>query len=155
GIAADGVCGPETLSALARLSGASLEGLVEGSVASVRERESLRRGPHTLTGRRVFVASEPGFGQLANAIVRALIADGAEAVLGRPGGDGSGLAAAANRYEADLFLALAAGDAPGWRCSYFESGRFRSEGGYLVARAVRDELAPFFSTEGLLAGRAY
>src|SRR5262249_24914926 len=77
GIAADGVCGPQTLSALVRLSGASLEGLVEGSVASVRELESLRRGPHTLTGRRVFVAAEPGFERLATAVVRALLVDGA------------------------------------------------------------------------------
>ena len=37
-----------------------------GSVASVREREALRRGPHRLEGRRVFVAAAPGFETLAN-----------------------------------------------------------------------------------------
>ena len=55
GTTADGVCGPATLAAIARVSG-----LAAGSVASVREREDLRRAPRRLDGLRVFLVAEPG-----------------------------------------------------------------------------------------------
>jgi N-acetylmuramoyl-L-alanine amidase len=65
------------------------------------------------------------------------------------------LAAEANRYAADLFLAFRAGDAPGCRCSYYESGRFRSEAGHAVADAVSRELAPIIGGDACVAGRTY
>ncbi|HEX6312158.1 MAG TPA: peptidoglycan-binding protein, partial [Acidimicrobiia bacterium] len=46
GLAADGICGPTTIAALDRVGG-----MAAGSVASVREREQLRRGPRRLGGR--------------------------------------------------------------------------------------------------------
>jgi N-acetylmuramoyl-L-alanine amidase len=154
-ITADGICGPETIAALDRLNRPPLEGLAEGEVASVREREALRRGEHKLSGKRVFVAATPGYETLGTGIVHGLLAAGADAVLDTTGGDGSEIAAEANRYAADLFLAVGPGDAPGCRCSYFESGRFRSEAGYRVATAIRDELEPFLGEEGRVCGRAY
>ncbi len=65
------------------------------------------------------------------------------------------LAAEANRYAADLFLAFRAGDASGCRCSYYESGRFRSEAGHAVADAVSRELAPILGGEPCALGRTY
>src|SRR5256885_8823551 len=50
----DGMCGTATLAVLERVGG-----LAEGSVASVREREALRRGPHRLSGRRGVVTPAP------------------------------------------------------------------------------------------------
>ena len=129
--------------------------LAEGSVASVREREALRRGPHQLSGQRVFVAAAPGFETLAHAVVHDLLREGAEATLDASGADDSHLAAAANRFAADLFLAFRPGDRPGCRCSYFESGRFRSEAGYEIAGAIRHELAPLLGPDACAAGRAY
>jgi N-acetylmuramoyl-L-alanine amidase len=155
GVTADGICGPQTVAALERLGGPPLSVLAAGSVASVRERESLRRGPHTLAGQRVFVATEPGLETIATVIVRGLLAGGAAALLDSTGAAGSDVAAAANRYGADLFLALALGDAPGCRCSYFGSGRFRSEAGYRVAVAIRDQLAHLLGPEGGVCGRSY
>ena len=155
GITADGICGPETIAALDRLNRPPLEGLAEGEVASVREREELRRGEHKLSGKRVFVAATPGFETLGTGIVHGLLAAGADAVLDTTGADGSEIAAEANRYAADLFLAVGPGDAPGCRCSYFESGRFRSEAGYRVAAAIREELMPFLGAEGRVCGRTY
>ena len=148
GITADGICGPETIAALDRLNRPPLEGLAEGEVASVREREALRRGEHKLSGKRVFVAATPGFETLGTGIVHGLLAAGADAVLDTTGGDGSEIASEANRYSADLFLAVGPGDAPGCRCSYFESGRFRSEAGYRVATAIREELEPLLGERG-------
>ncbi len=146
----DGMCGAATIAVLDRVGG-----LAEGSVATVRERETLRRGPHRLSGRRVFVAAAPGFETLAGAVVRELAELGAGAALDATGADDPVLAAEANRYAADLFLAFRPGDAPGCRCSYFESGRFRSEAGHAVAEAVSAELSPILGEDSSIAGRAY
>jgi N-acetylmuramoyl-L-alanine amidase len=149
-LATDGICGSATIAVLDRVGT-----LAEGSVASVREREALRRGPHRLSGRRVFVAASPGFETLAGAVVHELLEVGAAAALDASGAEDSVLVAEANRYAADLFLAFRPGDAPGCRCSYFESGRFRSEAGYAVAEAVSAELAPLLGGDACVSGRTY
>jgi N-acetylmuramoyl-L-alanine amidase len=150
GLAPDGICGRGVIAALDRVGS-----LAEGSVASVREREALRRGPHRLSGRRVFVAAAPGFESLADAVVRELLRAGAHTTLDASGSDDSHLAAAANRFAADLFLAFRPGDRPGCWCSYFESGRFRSEAGFEIAGAIRTELAPLLGPDACSGGRAY
>jgi N-acetylmuramoyl-L-alanine amidase len=146
----DAMCGTATLAVLERVGT-----LAEGSVASVRERELLRRGPHRLEGKRVFVATTPGFETLANLVVRGLVVLGAAVTLDASGADESVLAAEANRYAADVFLAFRTGDAPGCRCSYFESGRFRSEGGHAIATALSRELASILGGEACVVGRTY
>jgi N-acetylmuramoyl-L-alanine amidase len=150
GLVTDGICGSGVVAALDRVGS-----LAEGSVASVREREALRRGPHQLSGRRVFVAAAPGFEILAQAVVHELVEAGAATTLDASGADDSQLAAASNRFDADLFLAFRPGDRPGCRCSYFESGRFRSEAGFEIADALRAELAPLLDAEVCATGRAY
>ncbi|MCZ7527825.1 MAG: peptidoglycan-binding protein [Acidimicrobiia bacterium] len=148
GVAVDGICGPATVAALHRLGS-----LAAGSVASVRERESLRH-PHGLAGRRVFLAAAPGFEPIGAEVARGLTAAGADTVYDHSGGDDSRLAAEANRFGADLCLALRAGDGPGCRCCYFASGSFRSETGHRVAGAVLEELASYV-TPTQVAGHAY
>src|SRR2546429_9083591 len=54
GVAPDGFCGWTTVAALRRVGT-----LAAGSVASVREREMLRRGPHGLGGERVVFTAPP------------------------------------------------------------------------------------------------
>ena len=142
GLATDGVCGPATLAQLDRVGS-----LAAGSVASVRERESLRQGPHDLAGRRVFVAAAPGFDALASAVVHGLGEAGASTALDTSGADDASLAAEANRYGADLFLAFRAGDTPGCRCLYYASDRFRSETGFAVACAVAERLGPVLAPD--------
>jgi hypothetical protein len=110
-----------------------------GSVAAVREREALRH-PRRLHGHRVYVAVAPEFQTLGDAIGRALSAAGAQSITDQSGEDDSTVAARANRFRADLFVGIRAGDRSGCRCHYFASGEFRSEGGYRVARAVQQEL---------------
>jgi N-acetylmuramoyl-L-alanine amidase len=146
----DGMAGTATLAVLERVGG-----LAAGSVASVREREQLRRGPHRIVERRVFVAAAPGFETLANLVVRELVELGATATLDATGADDRVLASEANRYAAELFLAFRSADSPGCRCCYFESGRFRSEAGFAVADAVSRELAPLFDDRPCTSGRAY
>ena len=127
GIATDGICGPDHASPRC----AAVGSLAEGSVASVREREALRRGQHRLGGKRVFVAATPGFETLGDAVCRGLAEVGAGALLDTTGADDRTIAAEANRFAADLFLARPPRRRrPGCRCTYFESGTFRSEAGY-------------------------
>jgi N-acetylmuramoyl-L-alanine amidase len=155
GLGTDGIFGPETAEALARIAAPRAGTIAEGSVAAVREREELRRGPRLIEGRRVFLATVPGLDALADQVRRGLLEAGALAVLDASGGDDSALAAAANRYQAFLFLGLRHGAEPGCRCSYYASGRFRSEAGFRVANAVAAELWPVLGTEPRVCGSTH
>jgi len=62
-------------------------------------------------------------------------------LLDTSGRDDPAVAGDANRYEADVFLALRAGDRPRCRCSYFATRTFRSEAGYWLALRLDEELA--------------
>ena len=148
-LTADGICGSTTVAALDRVSS-----MAAGSVASVREREEIRRGPRRLGGRRVYVLAALGFEVLGDAVTRGLLGADADAVLDTSGGDESVAAAAANRFDADLCLALGSGAADECRCCYFASGTFRSEGGYRVATAVQEELLHLLPA-GAACGRSH
>jgi len=67
GLAIDRVCGPATLAALERVGS-----LAAGSVASVREREVLRRAERRLDGMRVFVAGDLGVAALTTVVANEL-----------------------------------------------------------------------------------
>jgi N-acetylmuramoyl-L-alanine amidase len=150
GLAADGICGPAATAALARLGT-----LAAGSVATVRERDQLRRERRQLSGMRVYVNAAPGFEALGEAVMRGLVDATAEAVLDVSGEDETVVADIANRFSADLFLALRAGADHACSCAYFSSGRFRSEAGYRVAAAVRQELSDVLPTAAEPSGKAY
>ena len=150
GLAPDGICGPATVRALQQLGT-----LAGGSVASVREREMLRRGPHRLDGRRVYVVAALGLGALGDTVTRSLVEVGADAVLDASGEEDSVVATAANRFAAELFIALRVGTSADCVCTYFSSGRFRSEAGYRVACAVHKELASTLPMAPEPCGRAY
>ena len=151
GLPTDGICGAATIAVLDRVGT-----LAEGSVASVREREVLRRGPHRLSGRRVFVAAAPGFETLARRSSASSLEVGAGAALDATGADDS------DRWPRRPTATPPTSSSPsgpvtrpGCRCSYYESGRFRSEAGFAVADAVSRELAPILGGEPCVAGRTY
>jgi N-acetylmuramoyl-L-alanine amidase len=150
GLPADGICGDTTIAALARV-----DALADGEVSAVREREALRHAPRSLVDRRVFVTATPGFMALGETVAHLLRQLGAEVVVDTSGVDDSTLATAANDYSAELFLAIRSGDHPGCRCAYFASGRFRSEAGFRIANAVKDELAIALNTSAEASGRTY
>jgi N-acetylmuramoyl-L-alanine amidase len=150
GLAADSICGSVTIAALARVSS-----FAEGSVAAVREREELLAHPRRLADRRVYLLATPGLAALGEQVARGLLEAGADAVLDASGDEDSLVASAANRFGADLFLALRLGDDAGCRCAYFASGRFRSETGHAVASAIHVELAPVLPATTEVCGKAY
>lgn len=150
GLPPDGIAGVETLDTLRRLGH-----LAGGSIASLREREQLRR-PRRLHGRRVYLSATIGLEALGSVVARDLRAAGALALLDSSGSDPGITAAHANRYEADLFLGLRAGDGPGCHCFYFATASFRSEAGYRIATTVQASLAPVLPGEvGDVRGRTF
>ena len=135
GVAADGICGPATVGALERLSR-----FAGGSVAALRERETLRSETRHLAGRRIFLAVEPGLDALGELVGKGLGDAGADVLVAGGGEDDSIVAAEANAFGAELFFGLRFGDVPGCSCDYWAYKDYRSEGGFRVARCVLEEL---------------
>jgi N-acetylmuramoyl-L-alanine amidase len=149
GIAADGILGPITLGQLDRVGSFAGE-----SAASLRERERLRQGTRRLAARKVYVAARPELVALAERVAKELVDAGADAILDASGNDDAVIAAEANRFDADVFLALRAGDTA-CRCAYFASRDFRSEAGFALATAIHEQLATVLPTEPEACGKAY
>jgi N-acetylmuramoyl-L-alanine amidase len=150
GISADGVCGPATLAALERLGGLSA-----GSVASVRERDARLRTRNRLADRRLYLVADPGLGVLGTAAARGLREAGARVVLDTSGDDPSVLAAEADRFDADAFVALVGGSEQGVRCAYFANQSFHSEAGRCLASRLTAELGAVLDDVGEPVGRTY
>ncbi len=148
GLPPDGICGASTIGALDRVGS-----FAAGSAAALRER--LRSGPPHLAGRRIFVASTPGLAAIGDRVVKLLLEKGAVAVHDASGEDDSAIAAEANRFAADLFLALRVGDDTGRRCAYFASARFHSEVGATVATAIDASLQAILPARSGIEGKAY
>jgi N-acetylmuramoyl-L-alanine amidase len=150
GLATDKVTGPATLAALNRVGS-----LAAGSVAAVREREALRTEARRIEGLRVFVAGDFGLATLTGAVATGLKRRGALVALDTSGEAASFVTTSANRFEAELFVALTNGAEPGARCAYFANQTFRSEGGFWLARRLTDELRGVLPAVEEPIGRTY
>ncbi len=138
GLTTDGICGPDTLAALRRLSSAERPA---PSVAGVREREAFRLARRPLAERRVAVGETGGLEALAGALARALSDAGATVVvLHHP--DGSAQARSTNRFRADAYLGLVLLDGPGCQAAHYATTGFESAGGRRLAELVVEELTP-------------
>ena len=150
GLTVDGISGPATLDAFRRV-----ERMAAGSVAAVRERDELRR-PAGLAGRRVYLAVALGFDQIGTPLRQGLERLRAQVMHDVSGADDHDLAARANRWDADLFLAVRGGDSPAWEVAWFETGTFRSERGCHAAHTIADALDQVGTGVEILGlGRAY
>ncbi|HET9729299.1 MAG TPA: peptidoglycan-binding protein [Acidimicrobiia bacterium] len=150
GLTVDGMFGPQTRAALDRV-----DGLAAGSVARVRERDQLARAPRRLDGLRLFLAVDPALGALGKAVARTLFDTGVVIGLDTSGADPSVIAAEANRYKAEAFVALVVGPEPGARCAYFANQQFRSEGGYCLAQRITEAMSGTGSAVEAPQGRTY
>jgi N-acetylmuramoyl-L-alanine amidase len=150
GLEPDGVCGPETVNALM-----SVGTLAAGSVAVVRERETLRRDARYLRGRRLFLVVDPGLAALGAATRRRLFDEGATVALDTSGDDHAVLAGQANTFGADICIAFVTGGEPGARCAYFANQTFRSEAGLGLAHGITHHLRTVLPAVDEPAGRTY
>ncbi len=137
GLSADGICGPDSVAALARFGPPR-----DDSIAQVRELEALRSAPAQLRGRSILVVVEPGLDVIAAAVSRSLAQSGADVLADVCGDDHGHVAARANQFAVDALVALRWASNDGSpSCSYFASGPFRSEAGYRMASRVSLALA--------------
>jgi N-acetylmuramoyl-L-alanine amidase len=138
GLTTDGVCGRDTLAALARLRA---PGHDTSSVRMAREREALREAPRQLDDRRIVVGEVGGLSVLANAVGRSLQERGATvAVLHHP--DHSEQAAEANEFRGDVYLGVTLDARPCCRPAYFAAPGFSSVGGERLAALICEEVPP-------------
>lgn len=149
GLAADGICGPTTIGSLVRVGS-----FAPDSAARLRERERMRDSAARLAGHKVYVAAAPELVALGERVAKELVDEGADALLDASGDDDATVAMDANRFEADVFLALRAGD-PDCRCAYYATRDFRSESGFAIATEICAQLAPVLPGDSKADGRAY
>ena len=136
------MCGPATGAVLVRVKGRSEDPI---PVAGVRERETLRRSPRTLQGRRVVVGHAGGLDALTDAVVRALAETGAQAIPLHHL-DGSAQAQQANGVGADVFVGFAAAES-GCATAYYAVHGFESSGGRRLAECIQQEVPGILRAE--------
>ncbi len=144
GLNPDGICGPETLGELQRLTRRA-ERSPRQSVAP--DLQSMRRSPRPLTGRKVVLGEPGGLGATIAAIARRLSDHGAAVVqLHHP--DDSQLALLANATHADVFIGLRVQpDQEICEISYYAGYRYESSSGKRLAQLVQDALGPLFGPQ--------
>lgn len=134
GIVSDAVCGPDTVASLVRLAGRA----GNATLASVRERVRLQRTDSSLGTLRIALGSRRTADPVIGAL-NALLARHGPPVLILDGG-WSDQAAAANEFDADVYLGLEAVDADTLEAHYFATDGFESVGGRTLAELVLREL---------------
>jgi N-acetylmuramoyl-L-alanine amidase len=156
----DGIFGPQTCSALIefqRNAGHPADGIAGATtvqelrrvqtrqpqpelVSAVRDRERLRQGPPTLTGRHVAAGEVGGLATVVAALHRRLSAAGAQVTeLHHP--DGSHQARLANRAEVDAYVGLRLDPGlGGCATAYYAGYRTESTGGRRLAELTLDRV---------------
>ena len=135
GLNADGVCGRKTVQTLDVLSRQSGSG---PGVASIRELESVR---HTTSLRtlRIVVGQFGGLSSIGRSVARALRQQGAS-VMSTDEYDAAAQAAAANRFEATIYIGFEASSKMCADVSYFAVPSFESVGGRSLGSHLVREL---------------
>lgn len=138
GLTADGIAGTATIRELCRLGTMST---ANAPVSVVRERDRMRRTPHRLAGRRVVLGETGGLGALVTATARHVrLAGGKVLTLHQP--DGSAQAAAANHFDAEVYVGLCLTDDNRCSLAYFATTGFESTGGRRLAEQCAPALLP-------------
>lgn len=140
GLVTDGICGPDTLDTLVRLTRHLRE---VGPMAALEERERLTTKGSGLAGRRVAVGEAGGLDALAAAIRRAFTDAGA-LVMTVHHPDWSSQAHQANTFDADLFVALDVRPEPPV-VAYFQGQHFTSPAGQQLATDLARGLGQLFA----------
>ncbi len=132
----DGVCGPDTLRSIVRVS--SQTGTGPG-VGAVRERESLRAGFESLANCRVVVGQFGGLSGLTRTLARELRQRGATVMpLDEP--DAVAQALAANHFGAHVYIGFQGHTEPTAVAHYYQVPAFESAGGRALAELIAHEM---------------
>ena len=136
GVPPDGVCGPETLRIIVRVSGQSGTG---PGVGAVRERENLRAGFESMANCRVAVGQFGGLSGLTRTLARELRQRGATVMpLDEP--DAVAQALAANQFGADVYVGFQGHIEATAVAHYYQVPSFESAGGRALAELIAREM---------------
>lgn len=148
GLTADGICGPDTVSALRRLAGRRAGG---SSVAQAREALALRDAPRQLNERRIVLGAPGALDALADRVQR-LLSDAGAAVTVLHSPDGSPQAREANDLGAELYVGLRLVPEATCRVAFYATEGFESVGGRRLAELSAKDLGTILDQEGEPAG---
>ncbi len=142
GLDVDGICGPGTAKALTVISSRTGSG---PGMAAIRELERLDRVAASVQDQRIVVGQYGGLGALVRSVVHDLRSNGAR-VVAVDELDPSRQAAAANRYQASVYVGFEPQATPAATVAYYSTEGFTSAGGQSLAQ----RLAMSFSATGEL-----
>lgn len=142
GLDVDGICGPGTAKALAIISSRTGNG---PGMAAIRELERLDRVAASVQDQRIVLGQYGGLGALVRSITHDLRSNGAR-VVAIDELDPSRQAAAANRYDASVYVGFEPQATPAATIAYYSTDGFTSAGGLSLAQ----RLASVFATTDTL-----
>ena len=132
GLDVDGICGPGTAKALAVISSRTGSG---PGMATMRELERLDRVAASVQDQRIVLGQYGGLGGLVRSIAQALRGNGAR-VVAIDELDPSRQAAAANRYEASVYVGFEPVAVPAATVAYYSTDGYTSPGGQSLAQRL-------------------
>jgi N-acetylmuramoyl-L-alanine amidase len=148
GIIADGVCGQETVRALALLGDRSGSG---PGVAMLREHEELLAGGGSIAGARLAVGQFGTFGPLSRLVAKDVRGRGASViVLDEP--DPLAQAEAANAFQATAYVAFEAAEEPTVDVHFYQVPAFESARGHQLADTIASALACHLGVRAAVSG---
>ncbi len=149
-ISSDGICGPNTVIALARVStfaSSSATHLREEIQWQLREDSDIYR---------VGISIDPTFTVVGDRLIKELFELGMRVPLYYEGGDESVIAAEANNANIDFIFSITPSFTAGGRCVFFSNTRYRSLVGASLAGSIQHELSKIIKSDpDEIAGRMY
>jgi len=149
-ISSDGICGPNTVIALARVST-----FASGSATNIREKLKwqLRKNSDTY---RVGICIDPSFTIVGDRLIKELFELGMKVPLYCEGGDQADIAAQANENKIDFLFSIAPSFSATGRCVFFSNSRYRSLVGASLAGTIQHELSKVLKSDpDDIVGRMY
>lgn len=148
GVPSDGVCGPETVRVIIRVSRQTGTG---PGVGAVRERERLRVGFESLATCRVVLGQFGGLSALTRTLARELRQRGATVMpLDEP--DAVAQAIAANHFGAHVYIGFEGHSEPCAVAHYYQVPTFESAGGRELAELIAERLASIAGLSPAVSG---
>lgn len=148
GLTPDGICGPDTVAALRRLSGRRAG---PTSVAQAREALVQRDAPRSLTDRRVVIGAPAPLDALADRI-RQQLTDAGARVTTIHQADGSQQARLSNEAGAEVYLGLRLMPEAVCRAAFYATDGFESVGGRRLAELAGAEMGLILDQEPVVVG---
>lgn len=150
GISSDGICGPNTVVALARVST-----FASSSAHNLREEIQWQLREDSTTY-RVGICLDPTFTVIGDRLIKELFEMGMRVPLYYEGGDESAIAGEANSSEIDFLFSVVPSFSATGRCVFFSNTRYRSLVGASLAGSIQHELSKILKSDpDEIMGRMY